>query len=77
MATAASLERRRREAAAAAATAVTKAVRGHRPRAAHYRKMVQATCDALRAEIREAKARRAAARKAELPDLFGEMEAAA
>ncbi|WP_029554808.1 hypothetical protein [Xanthobacter sp. 91] len=58
------LERRRREMAAA----YVKATRRHAPRAALAQKLVRATCDALRAEL---KAEQAAARQANAaPDLF-------
>lgn len=62
------LERRRREMAAA----YVKAARRHAPRAALADKLVRATCDALRAEI---KAQQAAVRDpaaSGLPDLFGD-----
>jgi hypothetical protein len=65
------LERRRREMAAAYA----KAARRHARRAALARKLVRATCDALRAEL---KAEQAAARQANAaPDLFTPLGAAA
>ena len=66
MASVAALERRRRETAAA----YVKAVRGHAPRAAIARKLVAATCAALKAEIRAA--RRSQEPQAGQPDLFGE-----
>lgn len=64
------LERRRRDMAAAYA----KAVRGHAPRAILARQMVDATCAALREELRASKSARASAAKsagkAAGPDLF-------
>ncbi|QTL01946.1 hypothetical protein J5J86_14140 [Aquabacter sp. L1I39] len=65
MASAATLHRRRREMAAAYATAT----RRHAPRAALHRHLVQATCEALKAELRAA--RRASAAQQE-PDLFSQ-----
>lgn len=65
------LDRRRREMAAA----YVKATRRHAPRAAMAKKLVRATCDVLRAEI---KAEQAAARQADAtPDLFTPLGAAA
>lgn len=65
------LERRRREMAAD----YVKATRRHAPRAALAQKLVRATCDALRAEL---KAEQAAARQADAaPDLFTPLGAAA
>lgn len=65
------LERRRREMAAA----YVKATRRHAPRAALAQKLVRATCDALRAEL---KAEQVAARQADAaPDLFTPLGAAA
>ncbi len=66
MATAAALERRRREMAAA----YVKATRRHAPRAGLGKKLVRATCDALQAEIRDARAAAKAAKAAGTPDLF-------
>lgn len=62
------LERRRREMAAA----YVKAARGHAPCAALARKLVRATCDALRAEIRQTQGAAKARAEAATPDLFGE-----
>lgn len=60
------LERRRREMAAA----YVKATRRHAPRAALAEKLVRATCDALQAEIRDARAAAKAPAASGMPDLF-------
>lgn len=64
------LERRRREMAAA----YVKASRRHAPRAALARKLVRATCDALRAELRDVRAAAKAPPASGLPDLFAAPE---
>ncbi|MFG1226070.1 hypothetical protein [Xanthobacter wiegelii] len=60
------LERRRREMAAA----YVKATRRHAPRAALAQKLVRATCDALRAEIRDERVAAKARLAPGMPDLF-------
>ncbi|MCL8385818.1 hypothetical protein [Xanthobacter aminoxidans] len=64
------LERRRREMAAA----YVKATRRHAPRAALAQKLVRATCDALQAEIRDARAAAKASAPSGTPDLFAAPE---
>lgn len=66
------LERRRREMAAA----YVKATRRHAPRAALAQKLVRATCDALQAEIRDARAAAKAPAASDMPDLFAAPDAA-